>query len=331
MNGDPHQAWPPGNRFEYPGTINGIAALDKGLVVLGADYYGLVLGGPQTLSFYPIVILKNFGTSSPNCVYQDGQTLHVLSTQGQLFEMTLTEKMNEGHYIADVISTNFPPASSYVTVHRNGEDAGLWIGNGSTALLRSGINIGGAWSVPYYPIGGVGAINSVETTVGTYNLCIAPTTPAGYIMSRDLNAWSDMNGQYTSTYAPDGCGITIGSITLSGPGDELPPVEYIVVYADAAGVDGTVDQPVVAILPNEISATNSVGFVTIPPDQVTPEPPPPAALVSTSLQQLRYPVKMVNNSQITQFMHHLQVRILYPSTDAPHTVKALSIKFDHTN
>ena len=327
LNGDPHQSWPESNRFEYPGTIMGIAALDRGLVVLGADYFGLALGGPTTLSFYPQVILKNFGISSPNCIYQDGQTLNVLTTQGQLFEITSNSKTNEGHYVADFIAANFPPASSYVTVHRNGNDVGLFLSDGDDTVLRYGLNIG-AWSVPAYPVGGIGALSSIETSVGTYSLCAAPTTAAGYILARNLNAWEDAGGQYTSSFAPNGCGITIGSITLSGPGEPLVPVQHIVVYADAAGVGGYVDQPVVAILPNEISAKNTVtGFITLPEDQIVPEPPPPAALTSTSLQQLRYPVNMMN-SLASQYMHHLQVRLIFNSTNAPHTIKALAIKSD---
>lgn len=326
LNGDPHQSWPPGNRFEYPGPIEGLAALDQGLVVLGADYFGLALGGPQTLAFYPLVILKNFGISSPNCLYQDGQTLYCLTTQGQLFVMTSGSKTNEGHYVSDFIAANFPPASSYVTVHRNGNDVGLFMSNGSTTVLRDGINVG-AWSVPYYPVGGVGALNSIETSVGKYSLCMGSNTTGGFIMARNLNAWADLGGNYTSTFSPNKVGITIGSITLSGPGEGLAPVQHIVGYFDAAGLGNVVDQPTVAILPNEISGATGIGFITIPSDQVVPEPPPPAALVSTTLQSLRFPVNMMN-STASQYMHHLQVKITFPSTNAPHTIKALAIKFD---
>jgi hypothetical protein len=437
LNGDPHQCFPPGNRFEFPGQIMGVAALDKGLVVLGADYFGLVLGGPYTLSFYPLVIEKNFGISSPNALYQDGQTLHALTTQGQLFEITSGGKTNEGHYVADFIANNFPPASTYVTLHRNGLDSGLFLANGSTTVLRNGVNVG-AWSVPYYPVGGIGALNSIETSVGTYSLCAAPTVEAGYIMARNLNSWQDAGGQYTSNFALDGCGITLGNITLSGPGEPLSPLHHVILYADAAGesspmsagivanpgsnegdqnisitvptdqtiniiltalaggfsdpdfhitnpaawecifwtkfgdetdlnygfslqvvlngtaigtlsvpapgmsndtiaawinaltVPGTgpvvVDVPNVAILPNEVSANGTqTGFITIPQDQIVPEPPI-GALVSTSLQQLRYPVAMMN-SQASMWMHHLQVRVIYPSSNAPHSLKALALKF----
>jgi hypothetical protein len=335
LNGDPHQSWPPGNRFEYPGTIVGIAALDHGLVVLGADYFGVALGGPQTLTFYPLVISKNFGISSPNAMYQDGQTLHVLTTQGQLFEITNGERELEGHVVADYIASTFPPASSYLTMHRNGNDVGLFMGNGSTTMLRYGSNIG-AWSVPAYPVGGFKAMGSIETSIGTYSLCIAPasaplTSPPtpNYIMARNLNAWADTNGPYTSAFSPNGVGIVIGSITLSGPGEALEPVQHILGYFDAAGVGGAVDVPTISLLPNEISAATSVtGWITLPTDQVVPEPPI-GTIPSTSLQSLRYPVSMWN-SQASQYMHHLQIRLVYPNTDAPHTIKALAIKFDQS-
>jgi hypothetical protein len=297
--------------------------MHSGLVVLGADYFGMVLGGPQTLTFYPDVIMKNFGVSSPNCVYQDAQTLHLLSTQGQLWEFS-DSKTNEGHYIADFISANFPPASSYVTLHRNGNDSGLFLSNGSTITIKNGINIGG-WSLPAYVVGGIGALASIETSVGHYSLCAAPTTAHGYIMARDLTSWADMGGGYNSTYAPYGCGLTIGSITLSQLGEPLPSVSHILGYFDAVGIGGAVDQPQISILPNEISATNSVGFINIPNEQVIPEPPMGCA-PSTSLQALRYPINMMNSTS-SQYMHHLQIKIIYPNTNAPHTIKALGIGF----
>jgi hypothetical protein len=326
LNGDPHQSWPPANRFEYAGQIVALTPLGHGgMLVWMSDRLGIVVGGPQTLTFYPDTIMHNFGIASANAIWQDGQTLHLISTQGQSYQMTLREKELEGHYISDFIATNFPPAASYVTVHRNGNDVGLFLANGATTVLRHGINIG-AWSVPYYPVGGVGALASVETTVGFYSLLAAPTAPAGYIMARNLSAWADLGGPYTSAFATNACGITIGSITLSTPGEALYPVQHIIGYFDAVGVNGLVDQPSIAILPNEIKGTSGIGFIPLPQDQIIPEPPT-GALPSTTLQQLRFPVNMMN-SQASQLMHHLQVKITFPSTNAPHTIKALAIKAD---
>jgi len=319
LNGDPHQSWPPGNRFEWAGDIVAIKALSSGLVVYLSDRVGVVLGGPQTYSFYPLTIMYNFGASSPNCVWQDGQTIYLLSTQGQLWEMTLRQKTEEGHYVADYIQTTFNPGTSYLTLHRNGLDAGLFLADGSSIVLRDGINVG-AWSVPATVTGGIGAIASVETSVGTFSLCAAPTEAAGYIMARDLTQWEDMGGPYNAV------DVTIGSITLSQLGEALVPVEHIVGYFDAVGVNGGIDVPSCAVLPNEIKPTNAQNFIPIPQDQIIPEPPEGAA-PTTSLQQLRFPIKMWN-SQSSQYMHHLQIKFGFAPSNAPHTIRAVAIKQD---
>jgi hypothetical protein len=137
-----------------------------------------------------------------------------------------------------------------------------------------------------------------------------------YIMARDLNNWQDMNGPYSAV------DVTIGSITLSQPGESLIPVQHIIGYYDLA--DG--ERPSVSFLPNEIVASDTQNFIPVPEDQVVPEPPT-GANPSTSLQQLRFPLNMVN-SLTSQFMHHLQVKHSFPQTNAPHTLKAMAIKSD---
>ena len=331
QNGDPHQSWPPANRFEYSSTVTKLIPLDQGLLVIMADKIGAVLGGPQTLSFYPYTIMTNFGASSPNAVWQDGQTVYLISTQGQVWAMTATNKTLEGHYVSDYINANFPPASSYITLHRNGLDTGMFLSNATTTILRDGTNVN-AWSVPAYPVGGAGALASVETSVGIYSLLLAPPAPPpvfvdppNYILARNLNSWADEGGPYTNPTIPNQVYLTIGSITLSQPGQLLLPVQHIVGYFDAAGVGG-VDQPTVSVLFNNISGAQAAAFSTIPPEQVVNEPPY-GATPSTSLQSLRFPCNMINTTN-SQYCHHLQVRIQYPNSNAPHTIKALAIKFD---
>jgi hypothetical protein len=318
QNGDPHQSWPPANRFEYSSTITALAALGNTLLVFLADKVCCVRGGPQTLSFYPDTIMTNFGVSSANCLFQDGQELYVLSTQGQIYSMSEGAKQNEGLRIADYIANNFPTPSSYVTYHRNGNDVGLYLCNGTTQMLRFGPNVGG-WSVPYYPVGGCTALNSVETSIGTYSLLT--TNSSGYILARNLSSWQDDGGTYTNPTNPNTVYVNIGSITVSQAGEPLVPVQHIIGYFDTA--DGA--QPSISILPNEIADTG-LGWIAIPPDAIIPEPPY-GALPSTTLQQLRYPINMCN-SVTSQFMHHLQIKIAFPSTNSPHTIKTLCIKFD---
>lgn len=230
INGVPEESWPPANVFQYPGPITGLNPTSQGLLVWGADYLSMALGGPQTLSFFPYDLLKNFGVSSPNCISQDGDTLYALLTSGQCFMLNDSGKSETGNYIVNLLSA-FPPQSSYVAMHRNGTDSGLWLGNGSSTLFRYSLNIQ-AWSTKYLPVGGVGAIRSVETSVGFYTLCAGRTSGGGYILGRSLSTWQDDSQNYTN------CFVTIGSVILSPPGGTLVPVQHITGYFAAVGALG---------------------------------------------------------------------------------------------
>jgi len=141
------------------------------MVVALADRCALILGGPQTSTFYSWDFLKHTGVSTPNCMVQDGQTIWVYTTQGQLRKLDGTEDGNDGIYIANLLQSTFPPASSYLTIHRQGLDEGLFLSNGTDSVIRLGVNIP-AWSPIAKPVGGAHALQSVETSVGAYSLML---------------------------------------------------------------------------------------------------------------------------------------------------------------
>lgn len=320
INGVPYECWPPANVFAFPGPVTGLAPTSQGMLVFLSDRVDIILGGPQTYSFYSQDLLKNFGLSNPNAMSQDGDSAHLLTTAGQFFQVG-PGRQELGSYVADLIQQTFNPTTAYVTVHRNGLDAGVFIGDGSANILRHGLNIG-AWSTMAKPVNGIGAIQSIETTVGTYTLCAGRPTGGGYILGRNLNTWQDDSQNYTL------CQATIGSISLSQPGAPLLPVHHIVAYFNAVGTltGGGPSIPQMQIMPNEISSSVGVGFLTLP--ETVPEPPTGQTIPSQSLLQLRWPVNMVNSTFISQLMHHLQVRITFAPENAPNTVKSLAIKGD---
>ena len=155
-----------------------------GLLVILVIKVNAILGGPETISFYPTDALSNFGISSPNAIFRDGSTIGLFTTQGQYFEIIGSSKEELGEHIADYLMANFNPTSTFVTMHRDGEDVGVFISNGVDRILRYGTNIG-AWSVPSFPVGGAGALRSIETSVGQYSLMLAPPI-AGTIASTGL-------------------------------------------------------------------------------------------------------------------------------------------------
>jgi len=176
-NGIPEQAWPPSNRFQFSGPVlNLIPTADGvGLLVYLADRVNAILGGPETISFYPTDALSNFGISNPNAIFRDGSIIGQFTTQRQYFDLVDGRKDEIGEHISDYLTENFTAASTYVTMHRDGLDVGVFLSNGVDQVVRYGSNIG-AWSVPAFPVGGAGALRSIETSVGVHTLMLASPT-----------------------------------------------------------------------------------------------------------------------------------------------------------
>jgi hypothetical protein len=324
-NGLSHEAWPPANRFQFAGPI--FAAVPTadgvGLLVYLADRVCAVLGGPETISFYPTDALSNFGITNPNAIFKDKSIIGQFTTQGQYIDLIELNDRETGHNVADYLQANFPPASTYVTMHRNGLDVGVFLSNGSNQILRFGPNVP-SWSVPYYPVGGVGALKSIETSVGIFSLMMAPPTGGGYLLARNLNTWQDNGENYANCY------VTVGNITMSQPGAELFPLRHVVGYFDAVGslTGGGSSYPTISILPNEVSGTTGIGFIELP--EALQEPPIGQTQPSTTLLALRWPVDMMNSQLASLFVHHLQCRIEFAPENAPNTLKSLAFK-EHQN
>ena len=348
INGVPESAWAPANVFRYPGPITGLSPTSQGLIVWGADYISMALGGPQTLSFYPYDLMKGVGIASPNALSQDGDNLSILTTQGRALQINLNGESEIGTYVADLIAETFLPPTTYVTTHRNGADNGFWLADGSTNVLRYGLTVQ-AWSTIYKPVGGMGALRSIETTPGVYSLLAGRATGGGYILVRSTEANSGIVTRQDDGQNYTNCFVTIGNITLSQPGQRLVPLEHIVGYFDAVGTLGPLNGPLqvkqangsfplggpsfpaVYILPNEVSGTPGLGFQQILAGNdsgALPEPPDGQTSPSTTLLQLRWPVNQMNGLVASQLMHHLQVKFVFAPENAPNTIKAMALMFE---
>lgn len=223
-NGIPEESCPPGNRFQFAGPVIGLEPIPSGagLLVYLADRINVILGGPETISFYSDDFLKNFGVSNSNALFKDGSQIGQFTTQAQYIDLDGQNRIDTGEHIADYLAANFTPAKTYATFHRNGLDVGIFLSNGVDRIVRYGLNIS-AWSVPAFPVFGAGAVQSVETSVGIYSLMAASPTGGVTGTISSINPTSGVNaGVGTAWVTPSN--ITVGNptsyatVTLAAPG-----------------------------------------------------------------------------------------------------------------
>src|ERR1035437_8776084 len=103
-------------------------------------------------------------------------------------------------------------------------------------------------------------------------------------------------------------------------------LQHVVGYFDAVGTlqNGGSSYPDIWIMPNEVSGKKGIGFIQLP--EVLQEPPQGQNQPSASILALRWPVNMANSQMMSQFVHHLQVKIQFEPENAPNTIKAISFK-----
>lgn len=209
-NGDGFQSCPPANVFTLPSDINGIAASSQGLVVFTSDQMWMVLGGPQTLTFYLQPVLQTMGILTPNCLVQDADTLYIFTSSRQLFQLTFSGKTEIGFAIADGL-LNFDPSQSSLAIHRNGQDEGLFISDNDGLIQRFSLR-NGSWSPPGTIADGIGRIASVETDSGVFTLLAGRSSDSGNILGRNLHNTEDGLNTTYSGFA------TFGSLIMTPPG-----------------------------------------------------------------------------------------------------------------
>ena len=88
------------------------------MLVYLADRVNAILGGPETISFYPTDFLTNFGISNPNAVFRDGSTIGQFTTQKQYFDLLGKDKQEIGEHISDYLTANFNATTTDVTKFR---------------------------------------------------------------------------------------------------------------------------------------------------------------------------------------------------------------------
>lgn len=302
INGDGNQAWPPANVFPMAASGSFLATTTQGLLVGTSDgQVSVVLGGPQKETFWVQPLMKNMSTLNQNCKTQDGDLVVMFTPNRQLFTLSSSGQDEIGFAVAPTISSTFSPSTSYVAIHRGGADQGIFLSDGSTNLLRYNLNAQ-SWDTIAQPVGGIGPLASIQTAAGTQSLL---STSNGFIVVRDPTTFQDSGSSYSGF-------ATIGSITLSEPGaEEAASLKTIVLTSAAVG-----SALGVSVLPNEISGA----FTAIPLKCQDPFGVP----ASSTINMNRYDW-MGNQSALSNWIRHLQVKVTLPTENAKNEVFTLGM------
>ena len=324
LNGISEECFPPANVFTFPGAGTGLWPTTNGLVVgTTAEWYA-ILGGPQTVSFYPQRILTNFGSISPNAAHQDGDDIYIYTTQKQAFKISGGKEeigwnvgplLSKGQSTASATASAWAPGSTYLTMHRNGEDSGIYLSNAVESIARFSLNANN-WSPIYQPLltgsPSIGAINSVETSSGIFSLLAASNATGDYIYARSLTTFTDNGHAYDAK-------VIVGNIVVTQPGQPMVPLYFINLIGMNVG-----SIPTVAFMSNEIATTGGAAFTTLPLAQDDP------AFLKTSktLMAKRWPTQM-NQIATPLLMKHLQVSVDFGNTDTvANEILTLGLRFD---
>jgi hypothetical protein len=303
-NGVPEECFPPANVFTLPGSITGFAPTSQGLLVFTSSTAYVVYGN-TTATYCINDWQQNFGVMNQNCICQDGDLVNVFTTNGQLFQFqaSTSGSLSEIGFPIQAKLAAFNPANVYTAIHRSGVDEGLFVSDGTANMFRYSISLG-SWSTVYQPVGGCGALSSIEATTATFKLLMGHVTGNNYIYARDLTTNADDG-------TPFPCSVIIGSIVLASP-SQVAEIESVLLEAYQIGT-----YPTVSVLLNEISGT----FTPLP----NPVNDPPLLPASTSLWSKKHYIAGAQARLARTEVRHLQVKLDFIAEDAATEVMGLAI------
>jgi hypothetical protein len=293
------ESWYLPNVFKFPGAVTALASTSVGLIVFtSADAF--IITGSSLADFDHGLWQKNFGVASQNCVAQDGDTLFVFTSRGQLFE--ISGGLEEiGQPIRAKLQA-FTPGNVYLALHRSGEDEGLFVSDGSTNVYRYSIAFS-CWCPVAQPVGGVRCIQSIETSTAVYSLMAGRTSGSGKILSRTPGTFLDDGSTYSGFF-------TVGSLVLAPP-RKTAKVSSVLMEVMPVGT-----YPTVAVLLDEISGS----FTTLP----NPVADPWRKGASSTVLMKRHDLQAAT-TPLPMEVRHMQVKVSFASENAKNEVLGMGI------
>lgn len=307
LNGVGEESWPPGNNYTVPGNITALAATNEGLLIWTRDNSFVITGTSAADFTVPMPWRKNFGVPNQNSVAQDGDTLYVHTSKGQIFSVSTNGIEELGFAIQSQIAA-FTSANVYIAIHRDGGDEGLFVSDGATNLYRYSL-VSNSWDPVYQPVNGVGAIASAELSTNNWSLLMGRPAGSLFILERDLTTYQDDGSSYS------GFG-TFGSITVA-PLRKVAHISSVLLQTSSAGT-----YPTVAVMLNEVTDTGTAPatFTTLP----NPVPDPPLLPASTSVRSKRHDFKAAG-SPLPEYVQHMQLKVTFPAENAANELYGFGI------
>jgi hypothetical protein len=266
--GNPQSAWNPDDEFPFLSTCIRAVKTTQGLIVFTSGSIEIILGGPQTASFYSVTLAPGIGLGNFNALDIYAGELFFLDTTSTLKVLSPTLSIsNAGFPIADQLQL-LNPKTAYVAFHDGPNDQGLYIGtgtstyNGATGWFRmtprqipGGLNgPEPVWS-PFAAITqGCQLLQSVEISAGVKKLLVGSTSANQEIGMRNTSVFTDLGTAYDAN-------VQWGALWLCRRG-ELAICRFI--ECDFASVT---TNPTVSFLLNDITGgyTNFVnGSLGVP-------------------------------------------------------------------
>lgn len=289
----------PTNNQVFPSLVKRIVPTTVGAFVFTvSDVYVLV---GQASANSPIAALPygvKMGLLNYNALDIFGSSIGFFASDKTFNVLDISNGPSEiGFNIGDQLQkSQWNPATAYVTWHSYGEDKAWFISDDASGWYRingtpapeQGITISPFATI----VGGVSAVQSIETSPGVIQLLSGPGT-SGPILARDLTTFQD-NGQNYTWFA------TIGSLVLANPG-QLAEVAFVTFESKAIGTP-----PSASVILDEAV-----------PDYTGPFEPinewvedPPTLPRSKSIYAQRFYLSL---TQQPAYCRHMQVRIDLPA------------------
>ena len=238
-NGNGLTGWGPSNNFPLTSPVTKLLAPITGLLAFTTTDEWTIAGGPAITQFFPSITRQGVGLLSMNAITSLGAEIILFTADRRLLAFIPgAGETNVGWYVQDQFQS-YDPSAVYVTLHENGIDRGVFVGNGSTTykrvVLHSQPNNDMVWDTTATITGGCGMLQSIQTAAGVRSLLIGGTGNNEPLLYRNIATNQDNGSNYTASFivspgpiCHDGEMAELGFLTWTGPRvGTTPTISYL--------------------------------------------------------------------------------------------------------